>query len=162
MAIYQQDELAEKLHQRLLIVKPTTDFDFCMSLAALISRSGIELTMNSFTPNGVVINDFDGRTVGLYRCSSQNGYLLSEAAPYTEVIVVDVAGMVIGWLDSRRVNVSGDSFTIGTDSLMKMPKEFAFRQPCPHLAEFGGLWRHEESAWECFGCGVVIPDLINN
>ena len=161
MAKLTTEQLTQELFRRALITSSGITREFCESLANLILRYDLKLTMDSFTSDGVVLTDADGRSVGVYQSVVQNGYMRSDKEPYTDIIIIESSGIFLGWLQADRVQVSDGGFAVGVKSLMKIPNDvFQFAQPCPHLSEYGGMWLEDETAWECFGCGKTIPELV--
>lgn len=131
--------------------------EFCQTLSKLIFKYDVDLTLESFVDGRGVTLECDNRTVGLYEVVADNGYLRSNVGCYTDILVLEQSGLLLGWTRRGRITeVDDKTFVLRAKALNPMPETWDFAESCPHMSVFGGWWNNEEGAWQCFGCGVSL------
>jgi len=111
----------------------------------------------NFTSHGIRFFDQSGHTVSILSAENRVSTLYTKA-PYTDVTVFEVKGMIRGWISSDKMMDTGEFFLTPLDALEAMPVQFKFNATCPHMAIYGGFRMVESDYWKCFGCGKeIIP-----
>lgn len=152
------DELARELHARAHDRGRTDETeDFSGALARLIFKYDVSLDFDSFKDHrGITLVDAADRTVACYPVITLDGTVRCDREPFTDVLVLVEGSIVLGWVRHLDVTEIDSSFVLSVKNLNRMPKTFNFAQECPHMSTYGGYWNIEDSAWECFGCGVQL------
>jgi hypothetical protein len=124
---------------------------------SLVERYGLDVQMDDFTADGVVVHDAHDRKVGA-AFGVVRGGLVHTGKPYADIMVIGTRdGLLIGWLQAEKMTDANDRFLVSLQALNPMPTKFDFAQPCPHMSVYGGYLDNEENNWRCFGCDKIIP-----
>lgn len=154
------EELAEELHRRASHWNRKSSLLLQAPVVSVVKKYDLEITMDCFSnPALFVFKDTNNRSVGVYDCIVTDGAIRSFTEFLTNIAVIADGTMILGWLSSDQATKHDEGFNAITQSLRPMPKgRFDFAIPCPHLMVYGGIWRHGQSSWECFGCGEYLVD----
>jgi len=134
----------------------TTNPDQSEATRNFLNNYKINLSVDDFVKQGVLVKDRSGRTVGVAYGELRDG-TIHTGEPYADVMVISLRGGVLaGWIHKDKMVDADDRFLVKMKSLSKLPKDFDFVQECPHLSVYGGVFNDDEQNWECLGCGKLI------
>ena len=123
----------------------------------LVERYDLQLDVNNFTPKGLVLTDQNQNTVAVSFGSKRQDMIHSK--PIDARILVSAISdppVVVGWIDTEKVQDIGDRFLFPAKALSPMPQEFKFLQVCPHLSVYGGWMDSDMEHWECMHCKQTV------
>ena len=141
--------MKEKLRKRL----PSLSEDEIDAIHNIIQKYNIEPTIRNLDSHGFLFTDLKGRTVRICMAKwRQKEIYISN--PFADIVVVNLDGMIVGWIESSKIEDLEDRFVIKLASLSPLPEKFSFDQKCAHLEDHGGYC--EDGQWICFNCGIGI------
>ena len=122
-------------------------------LENLLNRYDIQLTVDNFDSQGVILYDKLGKSVRVLfgRVSDD---VVHVPLPHSDISVVFGDGLLLGWIESSKMSDHTDRMLVNVKSLHKMPNQFLFIQECEHMEVNGGVMYG--GGWECLGCGEVL------
>ncbi len=121
------------------------------ALVAIIDLFNLEPTVDNFDSHGFLFRDSKQRSVRVRIGTLRKGSEIWIENPYSDIVIVFVEGMMLGWCNTSRLEDLEDRMSTSSKSLNPMPNDFNFAEPCAHLTVHGGI--SEGSAWICLGCG---------
>lgn len=116
---------------------------------SILDRYSLELSVNNFDRQGLLLRDSQGRTVRILSGENRDG---SVHLPHTksDIVIIFLEGMCLGWVELSRMEDLKDRYILDIKSSSPMPEEFTFKQECSHMSIHGG-WTDGVS-WYCLGC----------
>ena len=119
----------------------------------LIERYDLQLDINNFTSKGLVFTDLSKNTVAVSFGNKRQDMIHSKPIEARILIsAISEPPVIVGWIDTEKVQDIGDRFLFPAKALSPMPEEFRFAQVCPHLSVFGGWMDSDMEHWECMHC----------
>lgn len=137
--------MEDKLRRRL----PDASDEEIFCLASILSTYSISPTIKNLDSTGFLFTDARGRTarvcVGDWR---QTEIYIKD--PKAEIAIICVDSIILGWIESNKLEDLEDRFVVAKNVLSPMPDTFSFDQKCSHLEDWGGI--HNGKNWLCLGC----------
>jgi hypothetical protein len=125
-------------------------------VGAFVNKYAINLSVDDFCNEGVVLKDRSGHKVAP-AYGEIHGKMIHTGKPYAEIMVLGIGeGVLIGWIRADLMVDVGSYFMAPMKGLNKLPDSFNFVEECPHLSVYGGVYTEGSKGWECLNCGKVI------
>ena len=119
-------------------------------ILAVVDKYNPNITVRNFDEHGLFFTDNSKRKVrvcdGNYREK-----MVHIQDPHADIAIIYADGMLVGWMESSKLQDIQDRMLVDTKVLNPMPDDFNFRKQCPHMEVYGGFV--EDGYWECIGCG---------
>lgn len=124
------------------------------------NKFGTKVSVDDFCNEGIVLTDESGHKVAP-AYGEIHGKMVHTGAPYADIMVLGVISKsgdasLIGWIRSDLMVDVGAYHMAPLKGLNKIPDTFDFREECPHLSVYGGVFKEDTKGWECFGCSKVL------
>jgi hypothetical protein len=137
--------LFEKLQKRLSNTPEQIE-----KIIYILEKYNLRINIRCFDQYGLVLFDERRKTVRIV--FGEKGQTLIKIEPfYADIGIIYIGELLAGWIEKSKIEIDGSLWFIDPQTLHKMPKEFLFKQECPHMDIYGGL--SDGEYWECLGCG---------
>lgn len=125
-------------------------------VGSFVNKYAINISVDDFCNEGVVLKDLNGRTVAP-AYGVVHGKMIHTGKPYAEIMVIGTDnGVLLGWVRADLMVDVGAYHMVPVNGLNKLPDSMRFLEECPHLSVYGGIYTEQSKGWECLNCQKVL------